>query len=137
MNKIEHIGIAVRDIEESIELYEKLLKTTCYKTESVESEGVKTAFFRVGESKIEILAATNQDSTIKKFIEKNGEGVHHIAFSVENIEQEIDRLQEEGFILISEKPKKGADNKIIAFLHPRSTKGVLIELCQDEKAGLE
>ena len=137
MNKIEHIGIAVRDIEESIELYEKLLKTTCYNTESVESEGVKTAFFRVGESKIEILAATNQDSTIKKFIEKNGEGVHHIAFSVENIEQEIDRLQEEGFILISEKPKKGADNRIIAFLHPRSTKGVLIELCQDEKAGLE
>ncbi|MGS2762653.1 methylmalonyl-CoA epimerase [Sinomicrobium sp. M5D2P9] len=131
MKKIEHIGIAIRNIETSNALYTKLLGVAPYKTEIVESEGVKTSFFQVGESKIELLEATNTDSPIHKFIEKRGEGIHHIAFHVEDIEAEIRRLQEEGFAVLNEVPKRGADNKIVAFLHPKGTNGVLIELCQD------
>ncbi len=129
--KVEHIGIAVKDLNNAGELYELLLKTTCYKTETVESEGVTTAFFRSGESKIELLEATNNESAIAKFIEKKGEGIHHIAFEVEDIVLEIERLKKEGFVLINEKPKKGADNKLICFLHPKAANGVLIELCQE------
>ena len=131
MNKIEHIGIAVKDLKTANEVYAKLLNTESYKTEKVKSEGVDTSFFKVGESKIELLAATNEDSPIAKFISKRGEGIHHIAFDVEDIEAEMQRLQEEGFQLISEKPKRGADNKLVAFLHPKSSNGVLIELCQE------
>ncbi len=131
MNKIEHIGIAVKNIETSNELFEKLFGEPHYKTESVESEGVKTSFFKVGENKIELLEATNEDSPIAKFIEKKGEGIHHIAFDVDDIEKEIKRLKEEGFTILNNKPKKGADNKLVAFLHPKSTNGVLIELCQE------
>jgi methylmalonyl-CoA/ethylmalonyl-CoA epimerase len=133
MNKIEHLGIAVKDIEASIKVYETLLNTSCYKLEEVESEGVKTAFFKIGESKIELLQATNQQSAVAKFIEKKGQGVHHIAFDVTDINAEIKRLQKEGFELIHTEPKKGADNKLIAFLHPKSTDGVLVELCQEIK----
>jgi methylmalonyl-CoA/ethylmalonyl-CoA epimerase len=129
--KVEHIGIAVKDLNKAGELYELLLKTTCYKTETVESEGVTTAFFRSGESKIELLEATNNESAIAKFIEKKGEGIHHIAFEVEDIVLEIERLKKEGFVLINEIPKKGADNKLICFLHPKAANGVLIELCQE------
>lgn len=132
MNKIEHIGIAVKNIEESIKLYEQLLKTKCYKIEEVKSEGVKTAFFKIGDSKIELLEATNPDSPIAKFIEKRGVGMHHIAFDVTDIEAEIERLEKEGFQLIQKSPKDGADNKLIAFLHPKSTSGVLWELCQEK-----
>ena len=131
MKKIEHIGIAVKDLEEAGKTYEALLKTSCYKTEAVESEGVETAFFRTGESKIELLAATNEDSPIAKFINKKGEGIHHIAFAVEDIKAEISRLKEEGFVVLNEEPKKGADNKLVAFLHPKSSNGVLVELCQE------
>ncbi|WP_347926424.1 methylmalonyl-CoA epimerase [Pontimicrobium sp. SW4] len=131
MNKIEHIGIAVKNIETSNELFEKLFGEPHYKTESVESEGVKTSFFKVGENKIELLEATNKNSPIAKFIDKKGEGIHHIAFDVDDIEQEIKRLKKEGFVVLNEKPKKGADNKLVAFLHPKSTNGVLIELCQE------
>ena len=134
MNKIEHLGIAVRNIEESALIYEKLLGSACYKTEEVESEGVKTAFFQIGDSKIELLQATNDDSPIAKFIAKKGPGIHHIAFDVTDIKSEIKRLQAEGFDLIHETPKDGADNKIIAFLHPKSTDGILVELCQDASA---
>ncbi|MHA6279024.1 methylmalonyl-CoA epimerase [Salinimicrobium sp. CAU 1759] len=133
MRKIEHIGIAVKDLEAANEVYAKLLNTQSYKTEKVKSEGVDTSFFKVGESKIELLAATNEDSAIAKFIAKRGEGIHHIAFDVEDIEAEMQRLQEEGFQLISKKPKKGADNKLVAFLHPKSSNGVLVELCQEIK----
>ncbi|WP_324720159.1 methylmalonyl-CoA epimerase [Salinimicrobium sp. HB62] len=133
MRKIEHIGIAVEDLEAANEIYSKLLNTQSYKTEKVKSEGVDTSFFKVGESKIELLAATNEDSAIAKFIAKRGEGIHHIAFDVEDIEAEMQRLQEEGFQLISKKPKKGADNKLVAFLHPKSSNGVLVELCQEIK----
>jgi methylmalonyl-CoA/ethylmalonyl-CoA epimerase len=133
MNKIEHIGIAVKDLEASIIIYETLLNSSCYKLEEVISEGVKTAFLQVGETKIELLQATNEDSPIAKFIEKKGQGIHHIAFDVTDIESEIKRLQKEGFELIHTIPKQGADNKIIAFLHPKSTDSVLVELCQDRK----
>ncbi len=131
MKKIEHTGIAVRNMEASNALYTKLLGIAPYKTETVESEGVKTSFFRVGENKIELLEATNTDSPIHKFIEKRGEGIHHIAFDVEDIEAEIRRLKSEGFTVLNDIPKPGADNKIVAFLHPKDTNGVLIELCQD------
>jgi len=129
--KIEHIGIAVKDIEKSNELFSVLFNKPAYKMEEVESEGVKTSFFQVGESKIELLQATNPNSAIAKFIDKKGEGMHHIAFEVDNIEAEIARLKKEGFTLIHDVPKFGADHKKIAFLHPKSTNGVLVELCQD------
>ncbi|WP_411766199.1 methylmalonyl-CoA epimerase [Winogradskyella sp. A3E31] len=131
MNKIEHIGIAVKDIEASNELFRSLFGEAHYKIEDVESEGVKTSFFKCGPNKIELLQATSEDSPIAKFLEKKGEGIHHIAFAVEDIENEIKRLKKEGFKMIHETAKKGADNKLIAFLHPKSTNGVLIELCQD------
>ena len=133
MNKIEHLGIAVANIEESAKIYEKLLGAPCYKMEEVESEGVLTAFYQVGESKIELLQATSEDSPIARFIARKGQGIHHIAFDVTDIEAEISRLQGEGFELIHEVPKAGADNKIIAFLHPKSTDGILVELCQERK----
>lgn len=132
MRKIEHIGIAVKSIEASAKVYETLLNTDIYKTEAVESEGVKTAFMRIGQSKIELLEATSPDSPIAKFIEKRGEGTHHIAFDVDDIEAEIERLTNEGFQLIHQTPKNGADNKLIAFLHPKSTGGLLVELCQEK-----
>jgi methylmalonyl-CoA/ethylmalonyl-CoA epimerase len=131
MDKIEHIGIAVKDIEAANKTYESLFGYAHYKTEKVESEGVTTSFFRCGDSKIELLEATNAESPIAKFIEKRGEGIHHIAFYVDDIVAEMARLQKEGFTLLSEKPKRGADNKWVAFLHPKSSHGVLIELCQD------
>ena len=131
MNKIEHIGIAVKDLEIANDVYTKLFGNAPYKTETVESEGVSTSFFMVGENKIELLEATNTDSAIHKFIEKKGEGIHHIAFSVDDIVSEMERLKSEGFIVLNEKPKKGADNKLVCFLHPKSTNGVLIELCQE------
>ncbi|RNC88118.1 MAG: methylmalonyl-CoA epimerase [Winogradskyella sp.] len=131
MKKIEHIGIAVKDIESSNQLFKALFGEEHYKTESVESEGVLTSFFGCGPNKIELLQATKPDSPIAKFIEKKGEGIHHIAFAVDDIEAEINRLKYDGFKMIHETPKKGADNKLIAFLHPKSTNGVLIELCQD------
>ena len=132
MNKIEHIGIAVKSLGISNEIFEDILGTSSYKTESVESEGVSTSFFKIGPNKIELLEATRDDSPIAKFIEKKGEGIHHIAFAVDNVEEEILRLQKKGYRLINEVPKKGADNKRIAFLHPKSSNGVLIELCQDD-----
>lgn len=132
MNKIEHIGIAVKDLEASNLLFSKLFNKAPYKQEVVESESVITSFFDVGPNKIELLAATNTDSPIYKFIEKKGEGIHHIAYDVSDIYAEIERLKNEGFVMIHEQPKKGADNKLIAFLHPKSTNGVLIELCMDE-----
>ena len=131
MRKIEHIGIAVKSLTETAKVYEKLFDKPSYKTEVVESEGVATMFFQLGESKIELLEATNENSPIAKFIQKKGEGIHHIAFDVENIEEEIQRLKSEGFSLIHEEAKFGADNKRIAFLHPKSTTGVLVELCQE------
>lgn len=131
MLKIEHIGIAVKDIEEASDLFSSLLDTSKYKVETVDSEGVETAFFKIGESKIELLQATTPDSPIAKFIDKRGEGVHHIAFEVENIQKEMARLENEGFTLINKEPHKGADNKLVCFLHPKSANGVLIELCQD------
>lgn len=131
MRKIEHIGIAVKDLEVSNTLFEKLFGAPAYKSEVVESEGVTTSFFLNGPNKIELLAATNPESPIAKFIEKKGEGIHHIAFDVEDIVSEIARLQNEGFVVLNETPKKGADNKLVAFLHPKSTNGVLIELCQE------
>jgi methylmalonyl-CoA/ethylmalonyl-CoA epimerase len=131
MKKIEHIGIAVKDLDASNELFAKLYGKPHYKTEEVASEGVKTSFFQVGPNKIELLEATDENSPIAKFIEKKGEGVHHIAFAVNDIVSEIERLKSEGFIVLNEAPKKGADNKLVAFLHPKSTNGVLIELCQE------
>ncbi|MCX6172849.1 MAG: methylmalonyl-CoA epimerase [Flavobacterium sp.] len=131
MRKIEHIGIAVKSLETSNLLFEKLFGNPPYKQEEVESEGVKTSFFRNGPNKIELLEATNPDSPIAKFLEKKGEGIHHIAFEVEDIIAEIARLQKEGFVVLNEIPKKGADNKLVAFLHPKGTNGVLIELCQE------
>ena len=131
MIKIEHIGIAVKDLEISNALFEKLFGVPAYKEEEVESEGVKTSFFMNGANKIELLEATNPNSPIAKFLEKKGEGIHHIAFEVQNIVAELSRLKEEGFIILNEIPKKGADNKLVAFLHPKSTNGVLIELCQE------
>jgi methylmalonyl-CoA/ethylmalonyl-CoA epimerase len=131
MNKIEHIGIAVKDLNNSNELYEKLLATSPYKEEVVISEGVKTSFFKTGSNKIELLASIDNEGSISKFIEKKGEGIHHIAFSVDDIVAEIARLKSEGFIIINDIPKKGADNKLVAFVHPKSANGVLIELCQE------
>jgi methylmalonyl-CoA/ethylmalonyl-CoA epimerase len=133
MRKIEHIGIAVKDLKASNQLFSKLFGNPPYKEEEVASEGVKTSFFMNGPNKIELLEPTNDSSPIAKFLEKKGEGIHHIAFDVEDIEKEIVRLQEEGFVLINDKPKKGADNKLVVFLHPKSTNGVLIELCQEIK----
>ena len=131
IKKIEHLGIAVKNLDESNELFEKLLGVSHYKIEEVESEGVKTSFFQVGETKIELLEATRLESPIAKFIEKKGEGIHHMAFDVEQIESEIERLTGEGFQVINDSPKNGADNKRIVFLHPKTTNGVLIELCED------
>ena len=131
MKKIEHIGIAVKDLETSNKVFESLFGKEPYKTEFVESEHVITSFFKSGPNKIELLQATEDNSPIAKFIEKRGEGIHHIAFAVDDIEKEIKRLKKSGFVLINETPKKGADNKLIVFLHPKSTNGVLIELCQD------
>ena len=131
MNGLEHIGIAVKALEEAIPLYEKLLGTPCYKTENVDSEKVHTAFFRTGSTKIELLESSDPEGVIARFIEKKGEGLHHIAFSVKDIKAEMRRLQAEGFELLNEEPKRGADNKWVCFLHPRNTKGVLIELCMD------
>ncbi|MBK8087251.1 MAG: methylmalonyl-CoA epimerase [Chitinophagaceae bacterium] len=133
MQKVEHIGIAVKSLDVSISLFEKLLNTNCYKTELVESEQVNTAFFKKGETKIELLESLTADGVIAKFIEKKGEGMHHIAFDVTDIEAEMKRLQAEGFILLNEKPKQGADNKLVCFLHPKTTNGVLVELCQEKK----
>ncbi|MCB0426394.1 MAG: methylmalonyl-CoA epimerase [Mangrovimonas sp.] len=131
IKKIEHLGIAVKNLDESNKLFEKLLGVSHYKIEEVESEGVKTSFFQVGETKIELLEATRLESPIAKFIEKKGEGIHHMAFDVEQIESEIERLTGEGFQVINDSPKNGADNKRIVFLHPKTTNGVLIELCED------
>ena len=131
VNKIEHIGIAVENIDDANILFEKLLGVPPYKTETVESESVVTSFFQTGTNKIELLMATNPESPIAKFLDKKGEGVHHIAFDVEDIFAEIERLKNEGFILINDIPKKGADNKLVVFLHPKSTNSVLVELCQE------
>lgn len=133
MNKIEHLGIAVKDAATSVDVFNKLFNTTPYKTEPVESENVNTIFYQVGPNKIELLEATHPDSAIAKFIEKKGEGIHHIAFDVEDIYAEMERLKNEGFTLLNEQPKKGADNKLICFVHPKSSNGVLIELCQEIK----
>ncbi len=133
LNKPEHIGIAVKDLNKSNELFSKLFGKKFYKVETVESENVSTSFFMLGETKIELLQATDPESAIAKFIEKKGEGIHHVAFDVDDIYAEMDRLQKEGFELINKEPKKGADNKLICFLHPKTTNGVLIELCQDIK----
>jgi len=133
MLKVEHIGIAVKSLSEAVPLFEKLLKTGCYKTETVAGENVHTAFFRSGETKIELLESSAENGVINRFIEKKGEGMHHIAFEVNNIYEEMARLKEEGFQLLSDEPKTGADNKLVCFLHPKSTNGVLIELCQEQK----
>lgn len=134
MLKIEHLGIAVKNLEQSNTLFEKLFGAAPYKLEKVLAEGVSTSFFKMGDSKIELLEATAADSPIAKFIEKKGEGIHHIAFEVADIYAEMKRLQEQGFKLLSEEPKKGADNKLICFIHPKDSNGVLIELCQEIKA---
>jgi len=131
MKKIEHIGIAVSDIEESNKLFTKIFGKKKYKSEIVESEGVKTSFFQIGESKIELVSPINSESLISKYLEKNREGMHHIAFDVEDIHKEMERLKNEGVRLLSDSPKKGSDNKLICFLHPKDTNGVLIELCQE------
>ena len=132
LDKIEHLGIAVKNLATSDLLFAKLLGTPSYKTETVDREGVKTSFYKIGNSKIELLEATKPESAIAKFIEKKGEGIHHIAFAVENIYTEIERLKNEGFLFISEEPKDVADNKLVVFLHPKSTNGVLVELCQEK-----
>lgn len=133
MNKIEHIGIAVKSLEESNKLFEKLLGVSNYKIEDVLSEGVRTSFFKSGPNKIELLEATNEDSSIAKYLNNKGEGIHHIAFEVDDIVAEISRLKAEGFVVLNETPKKGADNKLVAFVHPKSANGVLVELCQEIK----
>ncbi len=130
--KIEHLGIAIKNLENSDNLFAKLFGKSNYKQESVEREGVTTSFYQLGESKIELLEATNPESPIAKFIDKKGEGIHHVAFGVEDIRAEIERLKAEGFVFISEEPKDGADNKLVVFLHPKSTNGVLVELCQEK-----
>lgn len=134
MLKVEHIGLAVKNFSISIPLFEQLLSTPCYKTETVASENVNTAFFQVGETKIELLESTDPDGVIARFIEKKGEGIHHIAFEVADIEAEMTRLKGLGFQLLNETPKSGADNKLVCFLHPKGTNGVLVELCQEKKA---
>jgi len=131
MHKIEHLGVAVKSLEASNLLFEKLLGTAHYKIEEVASEGVRTSFFKSGPNKIELLEATNEDSPIAKFLEKKGEGIHHVAFAVDDIEAEMERLKKEGFTLLNESPKKGADNKLVAFVHPKTANGILIELCQE------
>lgn len=131
--KIEHIGIAVHELSQSVPLFEKLLNTRCYKTEQVASEQVATAFFKTGDAKIELLESSHAEGVIARFIEKKGEGLHHIAFEVEDIEAEMKRLAGEGFVLLNDKPKPGADNKLVCFLHPKDTNGVLIELCMERK----
>jgi methylmalonyl-CoA/ethylmalonyl-CoA epimerase len=133
MVKVEHIGIAVTSLQKSIPLFETLLNTPCYKQEHVSTENVNTAFFQKGQTKIELLESSTEGSVIQKYIEKKGEGIHHIAFDVEDIYQEMNRLTSEGFILLNEQPKNGADNKLVCFLHPKSTGGILIELCQEKK----
>jgi methylmalonyl-CoA/ethylmalonyl-CoA epimerase len=133
MLNVEHIGIAVRSLAVSVPLFEKLLNTACYKTETVDSEAVNTAFFKQGETKIELLESTSDDGVISKYIERRGEGLHHLAFDVPDIVAEMKRLEAEGFVLLNEQPKHGADNKLVCFLHPKSTNGVLIELCQERK----
>jgi len=133
MLKVEHIGIAVVSLQKSIAVFEKLLDAPCYKTEEVSTESVTTAFFRKGETKIELLESTTDDGIIKKYIEKKGEGLHHVAFDVEDIYAEMNRLKAEGFVLINDQPKKGADNKLVCFIHPKSTGGILVELCQEIK----
>jgi methylmalonyl-CoA/ethylmalonyl-CoA epimerase len=133
MEKVEHIGIAVSSLAVSVPLFEKLLNTPCYKTEEVESERVNTAFFKTGETKIELIEGMDSEGVIAHFIEKRGEGMHHIAFGVEDIEAEMKRLKKEGFVLLNDKPKVGADNKLVCFLHPKHTNGVLIELCQERR----
>lgn len=133
MNKIEHIGIAVKELAVSVSLFEKLLNTSCYKMETVSAENVNTAFFKQGDTKIELLESTTPEGTIAGFIAKKGEGMHHIAFDVTDIHAEMKRLQAEGFILLNEEPKEGADNKLVCFLHPKSSNGVLIELCMEKK----
>jgi len=133
MLKPEHIGIAVKDLAASIPLFEKLLNSPCYKTELVQTENVNTAFFKAGETKIELLESTDPDGIITKFIAKKGEGMHHIAFAVQDIYAEMERLKNEGFVLLNETPKEGADNKLVCFLHPKSTNGVLVELCMEKK----
>ncbi|MEO8794013.1 MAG: methylmalonyl-CoA epimerase [Daejeonella sp.] len=130
MNKIEHIGIAVKNLKSASNIYEQLLGIASYKTEKVESENVVTEFFKVGDNKIELLEPTHPDSAISKFIDKKGEGIHHIAFDVDDIVAEMQRLKNQGFVLLNEQPKKGADNKLVCFVHPKSANGVLIELCQ-------
>jgi methylmalonyl-CoA/ethylmalonyl-CoA epimerase len=130
MKNVEHIGIAVRSLETSIPLFESLLNTSCYKTESVASEKVNTAFFQQGETKIELLESSEPDGVIAKYIDKKGEGIHHIAFEVADIRTEMERLTQAGFQLLNEQPKQGADNKLVCFLHPKGTNGVLIEICQ-------
>ncbi len=133
MLNVEHIGIAVKSLSHSVPLFEKLLNTVCYKTETVESEAVNTAFFQKGETKIELLESTKEDGVIQKFIERKGEGIHHIAFEVQDIFAEMNRLKEQGFLLLNEQPKNGADNKLVCFLHPKSTNSVLVELCQENR----
>jgi methylmalonyl-CoA/ethylmalonyl-CoA epimerase len=133
IKKIEHIGIAVKNLNNSNELFKKLFGKDHYKVESVESEGVSTSFFQLGETKIELLEATNPESAIAKFIDKKGEGIHHIAYEVDDINMEMERLKKEGFEILNKEPKHGADNKLIFFLHPKSTNGVLVELCQERK----
>lgn len=133
MLNIEHIGIAVKDLAESLPLFEKLLNTNCYKTEEIASEQVRTSFLKIGNTKVELLEALDQRSSIAKFIQKKGEGIHHIAIEVADIVSEMRRLQDAGFILLNETPKKGADNKLVCFFHPKSTNGVLVELCQELK----
>lgn len=130
---IDHIGIAVKNIDEAVKTYEKILNTSCYKREVVDSENVDTAFFQTGESKVELLGGTTPESVINTYIEKRGEGIHHVAFEVDNIENEMERLKKEGFTLLNEKPKQGADNKLVAFVHPKNNHGVLVELCQSIK----
>lgn len=129
--KVEHIGIAVKDLSVSIPLFTSILNSQCYKTELVESEGVKTAFFQKGETKVELLESFTENGVIAKFIEKKGEGIHHLAFAVENIQEEMKRLEKAGFVLLNKEPKKGADNKLVCFVHPKGTNGVLIEICEE------
>lgn len=133
MQKLEHIGIAVKSLEISVPLFEKLLNTSCYKTEAVETEQVITAFFQKGESKIELVESTTPEGVIARFIHNKGEGLHHLAFEVEDIRKEMERLKDEGFVLLHDEPRQGADNKLVCFLHPKSTNGVLIELCMEKK----
>jgi len=133
MQKVEHIGIAVKSLATAVPLFEKLLNSKCYKTEKVDSEKVNTAFLKTGETKIELLESIDPVGIISRFIEKKGEGIHHIAFEVADIEAEIERLKKEGFVVLNEKPKTGADNKLVCFLHPGNTSGVLIELCMEKK----